>query len=59
VTNKEADRGAFKTPTLRDIATHPPFMHDGSVKSLEDVIALYNWGGRRMPGCRGRSGRST
>ncbi len=30
VTKNEADRGAFKTPTLRDVTKHPPYLHDGS-----------------------------
>jgi cytochrome c peroxidase len=38
-------RGAFKTPTLRDVAKLPPYMHDGSLKTLEEVIAFYNKGG--------------
>lgn len=45
VTNNEEDRGAFKTPTLRDIARTAPYLHDGSVKTLEDVIELYDKGG--------------
>jgi cytochrome c peroxidase len=49
VTKKERDRGAFKTPTLRDVATHPPYMHDGSLKTLTDVVAFYNKGGHRNP----------
>ena len=36
---------AFKTPTLRGVTQRGPYMHDGSVKSLADVIALYNRGG--------------
>lgn len=36
---------AFKTPTLRDVARRPPYMHDGSVKTLEAVIELYDRGG--------------
>src|SRR3989441_12155460 len=49
VTKKEADKGAFKTPTLRDVARRPPYMHDGSLKSLEEVVAFYNRGGNRNP----------
>lgn len=49
VTRAPADRGAFKTPTLRDVATHPPYMHDGSVPTLRDVVALYNRGGVKNP----------
>lgn len=45
VTKNEMDRGAFKTPTLRDIARTDPYMHDGSVKTLEDVVEFYNKGG--------------
>lgn len=47
VTNREADKGAFKTPTLRNVATRPPYMHDGSLKTLEEVVAFYNKGGHR------------
>ena len=45
VTKREEHKGAFKTPTLRDVARHPPYMHDGSVASLAEVMALYNRGG--------------
>ena len=45
VTRNEADRGAFKTPTLRDVALTPPFMHDGSLATLEDVVDFYDKGG--------------
>jgi len=45
VTGKEDDRGAFKTPTLREIAQTAPYMHDGSVATLEEVIEFYNRGG--------------
>jgi cytochrome c peroxidase len=44
-TKREADRGAFKTPTLRDIANTGPYMHDGSLKTLEEVVEHYNKGG--------------
>jgi cytochrome c peroxidase len=40
---------AFKTPTLRDVARRGPYMHDGSVGSLEAVIDLYNRGGIDRP----------
>lgn len=42
-------RYAFKTPTLRDVARRGPYMHDGSVESLEAVIDLYNRGGIDRP----------
>jgi cytochrome c peroxidase len=37
--------GAFKTPTLRNIALTPPYMHDGSLATLRDVVVHYNNGG--------------
>jgi len=37
--------GAFKTPTLRNVAVTPPYMHDGSKKTLRDVVVHYNNGG--------------
>ena len=45
VTGKEKDRGAFKTPTLRHVAQTAPYMHDGSLRTLEDVIEFYDQGG--------------
>ncbi len=39
------DRGAFKTPGLREIARTAPYMHDGSLATLEDVIDYYDQGG--------------
>jgi len=45
VTKKEKDKGAFKTPTVRNIAQTAPYMHDGSVATLEEVIAWYDQGG--------------
>ncbi len=45
VTKNEADRGAFKTPCLRNIALTAPYMHDGSLKTLKDVIDFYIGGG--------------
>jgi cytochrome c peroxidase len=41
----EGDKGAFKTPTLRDIARSAPYMHDGSLATLEEVVVHYNKGG--------------
>ena len=40
------DTGAFKTPTLREIARTAPYMHDGSIKTLEEVVKHYNKGGK-------------
>ncbi len=54
ITGVEAERSAFKTPSLRDAARTPPYMHDGSMASLADVIRFYNEGGnRRVPGLDG------
>ena len=39
------DKGAFKTPTLREIARTAPYMHDGSLKTLREVVEHYNKGG--------------
>jgi cytochrome c peroxidase len=44
-----AGRGDFKTPTLREVARTAPYMHDGSLQTLEDVIAYYDRGGNRNP----------
>jgi cytochrome c peroxidase len=49
VSKRERDRGQFKTPTLRDVARTAPYMHDGSLATLEEVIEFYNGGGRRNP----------
>ena len=49
VTGRERDRGAFKTPTLREVARTAPYMHDGSLGTLEDVIEFYDRGGRPNP----------
>ena len=45
VTRGFDDLGAFKTPTLRNIAVTAPYMHDGSVKTLADAVVHYNNGG--------------
>ncbi len=45
VTKNEADRGTFKTPSLRNISLTGPYMHDGSLKTLKDVIDFYIGGG--------------
>ncbi len=49
ITNQEADKGAFKTPTLRNIATTAPYMHDGSLKTLREVVDFYVGGGNSNP----------
>ena len=45
VSKREEHKGAFKTPTLRDVARRPPYMHDGSVATLAEVIEVYDRGG--------------
>lgn len=49
VTKQKADRGAFKTPTLREVTKRAPYMHDGSIATLRDVVELYNRGGEKNP----------
>lgn len=46
LTSSDADFAKFKVPTLRNIALTAPYMHDGSVVSLTDVIEHYNTGGK-------------
>lgn len=49
VSEEEEDRGAFKTPTLRDVSKHAPYMHDGSLATLREVVEHYNQGGIPNP----------
>lgn len=49
VTHGREDRYKFRTPTLRNVELTAPYMHDGSLKTLEDVIAYYNAGGSADP----------
>jgi len=49
VTHIIADIGKFKTPTLRNIALTAPYMHDGSVETLEEVVEYYDKGGVKNP----------
>jgi cytochrome c peroxidase len=49
-TKKPEDVGKFKTPSLRNIALTAPYMHDGSAKSLEEVLDHYSAGGRTIVG---------
>ena len=48
-TEEDKDRGAFKTPTIRNVAQTAPYMHDGSQATLEEVVAWYNKGGHPNP----------
>lgn len=45
VTGRDEERGAFKTPTLREIEHTGPYMHDGRFKTLEEVVEHYDRGG--------------
>jgi len=49
VTGDRSDHGAFKTPGLRDVGRHPPYMHDGSLPTLTSVVNFYNLGGNANP----------
>ncbi len=49
VSGRDEDLGAFKTPTLREIARTGPYMHDGSSATLEAVIEFYDRGGNVNP----------
>jgi cytochrome c peroxidase len=49
VTKDEKDKGAFKTPTIRNVAATAPYMHDGSQKTLEEVVEWYAKGGHANP----------
>ena len=46
VSKVERDRGSFKTPTLREVARTAPYMHDGSLATLADVVEFYDKGAR-------------
>lgn len=46
VSTQLRDMGSFKTPTLRNVAVTGPYMHDGSLETLDDVVKFYNNGGR-------------
>ena len=49
VTGQSSDRGKFNTPSLRNVARTAPYMHDGSMETLEEVIELYDRGGNPNP----------
>ena len=49
VTGRPQDQGKFKTPTLRNIEQTAPYMHDGSFRSLEEVLNFYDGGGNPNP----------
>jgi cytochrome c peroxidase len=41
VTGRASDRGAFRTPTLRDVSRRAPYMHDGSIQTLDEAVRVY------------------
>lgn len=49
VTLSESDRGAYKTPSLRNVALTAPYMHDGSIRTLEEVVDFLASGGEHSP----------
>ena len=49
ITENPADRWKFRTPGLRNVALTGPYMHDGSLSTLRDVVAFYNRGGEPNP----------
>jgi cytochrome c peroxidase len=49
VTGLPEDRGRFKTPSLRNVALTAPYMHDGSKRSLAEVVEFYDGGGQPNP----------
>ncbi|MDE2291265.1 MAG: c-type cytochrome, partial [Elusimicrobia bacterium] len=49
VTKLDSDKGKFKTPTLRNLADTAPYMHDGSQKTLAEVVDFYDRGGEKNP----------
>ncbi len=49
VTGRQEDKGKFKTPSLRDVDQTAPYMHDGSLETLEEVIDFYDRGGEPNP----------
>ena len=45
ITKQAEDWGRFRTPTLREVSATAPYMHDGSLATLEDVVDFYDRGG--------------
>ena len=50
VTHRAADMGKFRIPTLRNVALTSPYMHDGSLSDLDQVLDHYVRGGHKNPG---------
>lgn len=49
ITGKDSDIGKFKVPTLRNVELTPPYMHDGSLQTLDEVVDFYSTGGSDHP----------
>jgi cytochrome c peroxidase len=49
ITKRDGDQGAFRTPSLRNVAETAPYMHDGSLKTLKEVVDFYVGGGNANP----------
>jgi cytochrome c peroxidase len=49
VSKEREDKGAFRTPSLRNVARTGPYMHDGQMQSLQDVLEFYSSGGGKNP----------
>lgn len=54
VTRHPRDIGAFRTPALREVELTGPYMHNGSLKTLLDVLRFYNAGGTKNPNLDGK-----
>lgn len=48
ITNRDSDKGSFRPPTLRNVELTAPYMHDGSIATLEGVVEFYANGGRNI-----------
>lgn len=48
LTGDPRDRGKFRVPSLRNVAVTAPYMHDGSIATLAEVVAIYSAGGRHI-----------
>jgi cytochrome c peroxidase len=48
ITHQKNDNGKFKIPSLRNVMLTAPYMHDGSIASIEEVIDMYAMGGRNI-----------
>jgi cytochrome c peroxidase len=49
ITNNPSDKGAYRSPSLRNVAITAPYMHDGRYKTLDEVLAFYNFGLQNSP----------